>query len=163
YVKLPSARKLSASQYVARTMRLEPDPLRDPPATILQQGARAVQPDLVLSDKSPCGLVGERAPAHGRHRPTSPADRLALRARGRLDAGERVRTEWWKNGSLSRIVRWYDEVWVYGAPALFDVGEEYDLPRHIADRVRYVGYLAPTIASDAIADARAELETLAPG
>src|SRR5262249_26922851 len=73
------------------------------------------------------------------------------------------RTEWRKNGSLSHIDRWYDEVWVYGDPALFDVREEYDLPRHIADRVRYVGYLAPTIASDAIADARAELETLAPG
>lgn len=35
YVKLPSARKMSTSQYVARTMRLEPDRLRDLRATIL--------------------------------------------------------------------------------------------------------------------------------
>jgi predicted glycosyltransferase len=43
------------------------------------------------------------------------------------------------------------------------VREEYDLPRHIADRVRYVGYLSPAVSTQAVADARAELETLAPG
>src|SRR5262249_3673601 len=47
--------------------------------------------------------------------------------------------------------------------ALFDAREEYDLPRHLADRVRYVGYLSPSVPAETVADARAELETLAPG
>jgi predicted glycosyltransferase len=163
YVKLPSARKLSASQYVARTMRLEPDRLRDLRATILEEVARSFQPDFFLCDKSPCGLMGELAPTLDRIRTESPATRMVLGWRDILDAPERVRAEWRRNGSLTHIDRWYDEVWVYGDPALFDVREEYDLPRHIADRVRYIGYLSPIVSSEAVADARAELETLAPG
>ncbi len=163
YVKLPSARKMSTSQYVARTMRLEPDRLRDLRSTILEEVARSFQPDFFLCDKSPCGLMGELAPTLDRLRTESPDTRMVLGWRDILDAPERVRAEWRKSNVLSHIDRWYDEVWVYGDPVLFDVREEYDLPRHIADRVRYVGYLSPHIAPEAVADARAELETLAPG
>jgi predicted glycosyltransferase len=163
YVKLPSARKMSTSQYVARTMRLEPDRLRDLRATILEEVARSFQPDFFLCDKSPCGLMGELAPTLDRLRTDSPATRMVLGWRDILDAPERMRAEWRKSGVLTHIDRWYDEVWVYGDPVLFDVREEYDLPRHIADRVRYVGYLSPHIAPEAIADARGELEALAPG
>lgn len=163
YVKLPSARKLSTSQYVARTMRLEPDRLRDLRATILEEVARSFQPDFFLCDKSPCGLMGELAPTLDRLRTDSPATRMVLGWRDILDAPDRMRSEWRKTGVLTHIDRWYDEVWVYGDPGLFDVCEEYDLPRHIADRVRYVGYLSPQLAPEAVADARAELEVLAPG
>ncbi len=163
YVKLPSARKMSTSQYVARTMRLEPDRLRDLRATILEEVARSFQPDFFLCDKSPCGLMGELAPTLDRLRTESPDTRMVLGWRDILDAPDQVRAEWRKSNVLSHIDRWYDEVWVYGDPALFDVREEYDLPRHIADRVRYVGYLSPHISPEAVADARAELETLAPG
>ncbi|HEY6195346.1 MAG TPA: glycosyltransferase [Candidatus Eisenbacteria bacterium] len=163
YVKLPSARKLSTSQYVARTMRLEPDRLRDLRATILEEVARSFQPDFFLCDKSPCGLMGELAPTLDRLRTESPNTRMVLGWRDILDAPAQVRAEWRKNNVLSHIDRWYDEVWVFGDPALFDVREEYDLPRHVADRVRYVGYLSPRVSPEAVADARAELETLAPG
>lgn len=163
YVKLPSARKMSTSEYVARTMRLEPDRLRDLRATILEEVARSFQPDLFLSDKSPCGLMGELAPTLDRIRNDSPDTRMVLGWRDILDAPAQVRAEWRKSNVLSHIDRWYDEVWVFGDPALFDVREEYDLPRHIADRVRYVGYLSPTVSAESVADARAELETLAPG
>ena len=163
YVKLPSARKMSTSQYVARTMRLEPDRLRDLRATILEEVARSFQPDFFLCDKSPCGLMGELAPTLDRLRTESPDTRMVLGWRDILDAPDQVRAEWRKSNVLSHIDRWYDEVWVYGDPTLFDVREEYDLPRHIADRVRYVGYLSPHISPEAVADARAELETLAPG
>ena len=163
YVKLPSARKMSTSQYVARTMRLEPDRLRDLRATILEEVARSFQPDFFLCDKSPCGLMGDLAPTLDRLRSESPDTRMVLGWRDILDAPGQVRAEWRRSNVLSHIDRWYDEVWVFGDPALFDVREEYDLPRHIADRVRYVGYLSPTVSPESAADARAELETLAPG
>ncbi len=163
YVKLPSARKMSTSQYVARTMRLEPDRLRDLRATILEEVARSFQPDLFLCDKSPSGLMGELAPTLDRLRTDSPGTRMVLGWRDILDGPDRMRAEWRKTGVLTHIDRWYDEVWVYGDPTLFDVREEYDLPRHISDRVRYVGYLSPQLSPEAVSDARAELEALAPG
>ena len=163
YVKLPSARKMTTSQYVARTMRLEPDRLRDLRATILEEVARSFQPDFFLCDQSPCGLMGELTPTLDRLRTESPDTRVVLGWRDILDAPAQVRAEWRKCDVLSHIDRWYDEVWVFGDPALFDVREEYDLPRRIADRVRYVGYLTPHVSAESAADARAELETLAPG
>ena len=163
YVKLPSARKLSTSEYVARTMRLEPDRLRDLRATILEEVARSFHPDFFLCDKSPSGLMGELAPTLDRLRADSPHTRMVLGWRDILDAPGQVRTEWRRNNVLSHIDRWYDEVWIFGDPALFDAREEYDLPRHLADRVRYVGYLSPHVSAETVADARAELETLAPG
>ena len=163
YVKLPSARKLSATQYVARTMRLEPDRLRDLRASILEEVVRSFQPDLFLCDKSPCGLMGELAPTLDRLRTDSPATRTVLGWRDILDSPERVRAEWRRSNLLAHVDRWYDELWVYGDPALFDMREEYDLPPAIAERVRYLGYLAPAVSREALADARAELETLAPG
>ena len=163
YVKLPSARKLSASQYVARTLRIEPHRLRKLRATILEEVARAFQPDLFLCDKSPGGLMAELAPALDALRMHSPATRIVLGWRDILDAPERVACEWRANGTLASIDRWYDEVWVYGDPELFDMRSEYGLPGHIASRVRYVGYLTPEVAPEAVAAARTELEALAPG
>lgn len=163
YVKLPSARKLSTSQYAARTMRLGPDRLRDLRSTILEEVARSFQPDFFLCDKTPNGLMGELAPTLDRLRTDSPSTRMVLGWRDILDAPERMHAEWRKNNVLTYIDRWYDEIWVYGDPALYDVRDEYDLPRHIADRVRYVGYLSPHVPAEAVADARTELENLAPG
>ena len=163
YIKLPSARKLSATQYVARTMRLDPDRLRDLRSTILEEVARSFQPDFFLCDKSPCGLMGELGPTLDRIRSESPRTRMVLGWRDILDSPERMRAEWRRNNALTHIDRWYDEVWVYGDPALFDVREEYDLPRTVADRLRYVGYLTPAVPPEAILDARGELESLAPG
>jgi predicted glycosyltransferase len=163
YVKLPSARKLSASQYAARSMRLEPDRLRDLRATVLEEVARSFQPDLFLCDKSPCGLMGELAPALDRIRSGCPGARVVLGWRDILDSPDRMRVEWRQSDALALIDRWYDEVWVYGDPALFDVREAYQLPRAIADRVRYLGYLVPRVEAAAVAKARDALEALAPG
>src|ERR1051325_3719721 len=163
YLKLPSAPKLSTSQYVARTMRLEPDRLRDLRATILEEVARSFQPDFFLCDKSPCGLMGALAPTLDRLRTESPNTRMVLGWRDILDAPAQVRAEWRKNNVLSHIDRWYDEVWVFGDPALFDVREEYDLPRHVADRVRYVGYLSPRVSPEAVADTLSEAARAALG
>ncbi len=163
YVKLPSARKLSASQYVARTLRIEPHRLRKLRSTILEEVARAFQPDFFLCDKSPSGLMAELAPTLDALRMHSPATRIVLGWRDILDAPARVASEWQRNGTLASIDRWYDEVWVYGDPELFDMRSEYELPGHIASRVRYVGYLTPDVPPEAVTAARGELETLAPG
>jgi predicted glycosyltransferase len=163
YVKLPSARKLAASQYVARTLRIEPNRLRELRSTILEEVARTFQPDLFLCDKSPGGLMSELAPALDALRVRSPATRIVLGWRDILDAPEQISGEWRKNGTLASIDRWYDEVWVYGDPDLFDMRVEYDMPGYIASRVRYVGYLTPRVPPEVTAAARSELETLAPG
>lgn len=155
YIKLPSARKLSAHQYVPRTLRLEPARLTELRAALIADTARVYQPDLVLVDKSPLGLMGELSGTLDqlRERDGDPA-KLVLGWRDILDGPARTRTEWKAKGTLETIDRWYDEVWIYGDPAVFDAREEYSLPDRLASRVRFTGYLAPRVDVAATARAR---------
>ena len=63
YIKLPSARKLTAHQYVPRTLRVDPARLTRLRSALIADVARVYEPDLVLVDKSPLGLMGELTPA----------------------------------------------------------------------------------------------------
>src|SRR5262249_50973977 len=47
------------------------------------------------------------------------------------------------------IDRYYDEIWIYGDPAVFDLPDVYRWPWSVASRVRYLGYLVPP--TDAVA------------
>ena len=163
YVKLPSARKIATSEYTARTMRLDTARLRDLRATIVEQVARSFRPDFFLCDKAPGGLMGELSPTLDHLRFETHGTRMVLGWRDILDSPARMAHEWRKNDVLSQVERWYDEVWVYGDPRMFDVREQYALPDSVARRIRYVGYLTPHVSPEAVGEARAKLEALAPG
>lgn len=158
YIKLPSARKLTAQEYVARSLRIAPDRLRDLRAGIIDDAIRSYSPDLLLVDKSPCGMMGDLAPALERlHASPCRSTQLVLGWRDVLDAPERVAAEWRRLGTLEWIAKWYDELWVYGDPRVYDVRVEYRMPRALAERVRYMGYLAPAVDEPAVQQARLEL------
>jgi predicted glycosyltransferase len=58
-----------------------------------------------------------------------------------LDAPEKTRAALAANGSFDIIGRYYDEVWIYGSPDIFDAVHEYAFPPEVARRTRYCGYL----------------------
>lgn len=146
YIKLPSARKLTACQYVARSLRLDPDRLTMLRAALISETARIFEPDLLLVDKSPCGMSGElRQTLEAIHSTPTRRTKLVLGWRDILDAPAAVAREWAAKDTLRTIESWYDEVWVYGDPAIFDVREEYRMSPSFAARVKYIGYLAPEV------------------
>lgn len=158
YIKLPSARKLSAQDYVARTLRLDPVRFRALRSGLIEDAVRTYAPELILVDKSPCGLMGELVPTLERLTCEAPrSTRLVLSWRDILDSPERVRAEWRDKRTLEWIERWYEEVWVFGDPEVFDVREAYAMPREFAARVRHLGYLSPDVDDAAIARARIAL------
>jgi predicted glycosyltransferase len=78
-----------------------------------------------------------------------------------LDAPEVVRREWRHAGTEEAIRRYYDAIWIYGDPAVYDSMMEYDLPPEIAAIARYTGYLDRRSTSVAPRDGAAgELTTL---
>lgn len=106
----------------------------------------AFAPDMVVVDKLARGLLGELDPAlrwlqttawSGARRP-----RLVLGLRDILDDPRTARAEWDEAATTRTVLRYYDEVWVYGDPSVYDLVREYRLPRPVASRVRYTGYLA---------------------
>jgi predicted glycosyltransferase len=58
-----------------------------------------------------------------------------------LDEPARVRRAWGKLANERAICDYYDAVWVYGDPAVYDPVREYRFSREVAAKVRYTGYL----------------------
>ena len=145
WIKLPSARKVGRGVYTSRTLDLDRDEFHGIRTRMLTEIARGFRPDFLLVDKAPLGLMGELSETLERLRGSGSKPRVVLGWRDILDHPDRVREEWEANGWLEAIERHYDEVWVFGDPAVFDVRIEYPLPHAIRSRIRYLGYLSPSV------------------
>jgi predicted glycosyltransferase len=105
-------------------------------AAVLEEFA----PDVLVVDKVPRGAGHEldasleAIRAHG-------LTRCVLGLRDVLDDPETVRREWHESRADDSICRYYDAIWVYGDPALYDPVREYGFSAEIAERVRFTGYL----------------------
>src|SRR5262249_44273176 len=67
--------------------------------------------------------------------------RCVLGLRDVLDDPATVRGEWRKAANDDAVREYYDAVWVYGDPAVYDVVSEYGFGPEVAAKLRYTGYL----------------------
>jgi predicted glycosyltransferase len=137
---LPSYYKEEGGAYEPRSLRLPLEQLTALRARATAAALEAFEPDVFIVDKAPRGALRELEPGLE-----------SLRARGRtqcvlglrdvLDDPATIRREW-VEGSLAEAVHdYYDAVWVYGDPAVYDQVREYGYPAGVAAKVRYTGYL----------------------
>jgi predicted glycosyltransferase len=100
----------------------------------------AFEPDALIVDKVPRGAGHEldasleAIRAHG-------LARCVLGLRDVLDDPETVRREWREAGTDESISTYYDAVWVYGDPALYDPVREYGFSPEVAAKMHFTGYL----------------------
>jgi predicted glycosyltransferase len=100
----------------------------------------AFEPDALIVDKVPRGATFEldlglqALRAQGRCR-------CVLGLRDILDDPDTVRREWREAEYEDAIRRFYDAVWVYGDPVLYDQVREYGFSPDVALKIRYTGYL----------------------
>lgn len=139
-VTLPSLYKSSNGQYRSRALDLATDHLIDLRAQTIRSALNAFAPDLFIVDKEPRGALGELGPtledlrANGR-------TRCVLGLRDVLDDPATVCREWTLAKSESAIREYYDAVWVYGDPAVYDVARECRFDPEIRAKLAYTGYL----------------------
>jgi predicted glycosyltransferase len=154
YIKLPSARKLDNLRYAPRSLPIAAEQLKALRSAVLCHAALQFGPDLLLVDKSPAGLMGELAQTLALLEERWPRPRIVLGLRDILDQPAAVIEEWRAAGTAELMERFYDEIWVYGDPDLFDVRTAYALPGPIADRVRFLGYLVAPVSEEERSAAR---------
>lgn len=141
YIKLPCLDRVAADAYEPLFLGQHSTVIKQMRQEMLHRSILNFQPDLMIVDKKPGGVDNELvqtldALQHNPHRP-----RLVLGVRDILDAPERTRHSLHESQSFDLIERYYDEVWIYGVPELFDHLGEYAYPEHIAAKAHYCGYL----------------------
>jgi predicted glycosyltransferase len=107
---------------------------------VIRSAMQVFEPDVLIVDHLPLGVADEL---------TGTLERLRRRGNTRFVLGmrevlydpETVRRTWSDQANMDAIRDYYDAIWIYGDPAVYDPVREYDLPDHVAARARYTGYL----------------------
>ncbi|MDH2327076.1 glycosyltransferase [Cereibacter sp. SYSU M97828] len=137
---LPAYGKRADGSYHARSLGLDLRDLARLRSDTIKGALTAYDPDLVIVDNVPRGAQSEL------DRPLA-----ALRKRGRakivlglrdvIDSAETVRAQWLRRRNFAAIRDWFDEVWIYGDPAFFDLSAEYAFGEDFTAKAHSLGYL----------------------
>jgi predicted glycosyltransferase len=136
---LPGLRKVANGRYSARRLPMSGSELRALRAAQLETAIVSFRPDVVLVDKHPVGIRGELRPALDALR--SLGGLVVLGLRDILDDAAGVTAEWASSGVVQLMERYVDRVLIYGDRRVLDAVAEYELPRAVAARSRYCGYV----------------------
>jgi predicted glycosyltransferase len=142
---LPSFRKDPSGRYGARSLSMSLDQLIELRAQTIKVALEMFDPQVLVVDKVARGAFGELEPAL-EELARRPSTRVVLGVRDVLDDAFAARREWHETATTEAVDEFYDAVWVYGDPAVYDPVTEYGLPPSVAAKIRFTGYLTPPVA-----------------
>lgn len=137
---LPALHKDDAGHYGPRASGMSLRRLTATRAESIRGALGAFEPHVLIADKWPCGALGELEPALIDLR-ARPKARCVLGLRDVLDEPEMVEREWRSGGHDKALREYFDAVWVYGDPNIYDALAEYPTLQRFRDRVSFTGYL----------------------
>ena len=140
WLALPALRKDLDGQYDSRSLHVSLQELITLRARVIRTALEAFEPDVLIVDNVPRGAVGELDPTLAYLRARGHT-RCVLGMREVLDDPIAVHREWSQAANEDAIRKYYDRVWVYGDPAVYDPVREYHFSPDVAAKVRYTGYL----------------------
>jgi predicted glycosyltransferase len=140
FITLPALHKDAQGQYGPRRFNLSLPELIRLRAHTIRAALAAFEPDVLIVDNVPRGAVRELDPALDYLRAQGHT-RCVLGLREVLDEPEVVRSEWRRAKNEAVIRAYYDAVWVYGDPVVYDMLNEYRFAPDITEKIRYTGYL----------------------
>lgn len=140
FLTLPALGKGRDGSYRPRSLAGPLAPLIELRSRILLAALSTFEPDLFVVDKVPRGVAGELEPALPALRSTG-RTRCVLGLRDVLDAVAPTRRQWREDQATEAVAHFYDAVWVYGDPEVFDPVAEYGLAPIVTERATFTGYL----------------------
>ena len=106
----------------------------------IRAALKEFKPDLLLVDNLPRGAFRELDPALKQLKAIGET-RVVLGLRDVLDEPWSVHRDWFRWKFEEAINEYYDAIWVYGDPAIYNMIDEYRFPPTISSKIRFVGYL----------------------
>jgi predicted glycosyltransferase len=150
---LPGIKKLQNGRYSARRLTMSGSDIRALRSAQIEAAVETFRPDVMLVDKHPLGVRDELRGSLDAL--LEAGGRAVLGLRDVLDEPGVVRREWAAGNVLEAAEDYFERVLIYGDRRVLDFITEYELPRSLAERCRYCGYVvhpgaAGTVAVDAL-------------
>lgn len=139
---LPSLGKTAAGQYQSRRLTMSLQEMVRLRSQLILTAVKQFQPDALIVDNVPRGALRELDPTLEFLRCCG-TTRCILGLRDVLDAPAAVYSDWQRADSYKAVRRYYDRVWIYGDPALYDLRCEYRFAADITAKMQPLGYLNP--------------------
>ncbi|MBG1258964.1 glycosyltransferase family protein [Nostoc commune] len=137
---LPALHKNIDGQYQARRLDLSLQEIITLRSQVILTTIKTFKPDILIVDNVPRGAVRELEPTLNYLR-TQGKTHCILGLRDVLDDPTSVHREWKRIANEEAIQTYYDAVWVYGDPAIYDLAQEYRFNAKTLAKLRYTGYL----------------------
>jgi predicted glycosyltransferase len=139
FVRVPGVVKLPNGDYTSLNLNLDLDEAVALRESIIRSTATVLKPDVVIVDKEPTGFRGELMPTLEAMKASGA--RLVLGIRDVMDEPALLVPEWERKGAIDALVRYYDDIWIYGLEELYEPLVGLDLPEDVRRRCVYTGYL----------------------
>lgn len=138
---LPALHKDRLGRYSARVLGASLEEVLALRSSLISAAVSGFAPEVFIVDKVARGVGGEldRPLAELRR---AGATRTVLGLRDVLDAPAPTRRDWRGARTTAAVRDFYDAVWIYGDPQIYDAVREYQLPDLVVDKATYTGYLA---------------------
>lgn len=140
-ITLPAYHKLPDGTYCSRSLDLPLSRLIALRSQTIKATLTAFSPDLLVVDNVPRGALGEldetlaALQAQGTH--------IVLGLRDIIDTPDVVARQWEKQGNREIVQKYFDAIWIYGDPRLYESARAYGLDT-LKIPVTHVGYLDPS-------------------
>jgi len=139
---VPSFHKEVDGRYRSRSLQMDLRELTAMRSTIIAAALRAFAPDVFIVDKEPRGALGELDDTLSLLQRRGQT-KCVLGLRDVLDLPATVQREWREAGNEAIVHRFFDAVWVYGDPRVYDLIDECFMHSQLKAKVSYTGYLDP--------------------
>lgn len=126
--------------YTARHLACPIDHIVGLRSQTIRAALERFDPDVFVVDNVPLGALGELEPTLAALR-MGRRTKTVLGLRDILDEPAVTEREWAAAGNHASIERYYDEVWVYGDPHVYDLSSACHFPMATRRRCRFMGYL----------------------
>jgi predicted glycosyltransferase len=138
-VKIPAVGKDLAGRYVPRSLDLPLEDLIELRRQLILAAYRSFDPDAILVDHQPAGLLGEMLEVLEQARDAGKL--LAFGCRDIVDAPSVVENSWSAPACKLALEHFYEHVFIYGDERVFDPVREYEPLRRVEEKVSVTGYV----------------------
>lgn len=139
---LPAISKDESGLYSSKHLDLDLGLIVSLRSNLIREALNIFSPDLFIVDKVPWGFQNELAQSLDMLRDYH-STTCVLGVRDVMDEPIRARQEWKSMQNDEAIRRFYDQVWIYGDPALHPLHLKCDFSESTTQKAVYTGYINP--------------------